>query len=141
MTSSSIFFDGVLLFLSSWGTSQRFMSISSVVLELWQFSFIRDWLEIQKLEIPPSPFYPISGDWGKLGIPNLARMSLIDCYYMLQNSRVLIFTIFELLRENQLGDKITPTPNPLPPPHIRIKRALRAFLIFFFLYGHALPQL
>ena len=25
----------------------------------------------------PSLFCPISGDWGKLGIPNLARMSVI----------------------------------------------------------------
>ena len=25
----------------------------------------------------PSEFCPISGDWGELGMPNLARMSLI----------------------------------------------------------------
>ena len=29
---------------------------------------------------------------------------------MLQNARVTAFTVFELLRENQLGDKITPLP-------------------------------
>ena len=49
-----------------------------VVLELWQISFIRDWPEIWKSEIPPSDFCLISGDWSKLGIPNLARMSLIN---------------------------------------------------------------
>ena len=49
MTSTSNFFD-VVLFL-----------LSSLVLELWQFSFIRDWPEIWKSEIPPSEFCPISG--------------------------------------------------------------------------------
>ena len=28
-------------------------------------------------EIPPSEFCPISGDWNKLGITNLAWMSLV----------------------------------------------------------------
>ena len=102
MTSSSNFFDVVLFLLSSLVTGPSFMSISSLVLELWQFSFIRDWPEIRKSEIPSSEFCPISGDWGKLWIPNLARMSLIECYWMLQNSRVTAFTVLELLRENQL---------------------------------------
>ena len=113
MTSSSNFFDVVLFLLSSLVTGPSFMSISSLVLELWQFSFIRDWPEIRKSEIPPSEFCPISGDWGKLWIPNLARMSLIECYWMLQNSRVTAFTVLELLRENQLeGGKITSLPHP-----------------------------
>ena len=103
MTSSSIFFDVVLFLLSILVTGRSFMSISSLILELWQFSFIRDWPEIRKSEIPPSEFCPISGDWGELGIPNLARMSLIKCYWMLQNSRVTAFSVFELLRENQPG--------------------------------------
>ena len=71
-------------------------------------------------EIPSSEFCPISGDWGELGIPNLARMSLIKCYWMLQNSRVTAFTVLELLRENQLGGgKITPPPHPT---QIRVNR-------------------
>ena len=96
MTSTSNFFDAVLFLLSSLVTGPSFMSISSPVLELWQFSFIRDWLEIRKLEIHPSEFCPISGDWGE---------SLIECYWMLQNSRVSAFTVFELLRVNQLGGR------------------------------------
>ena len=32
------------------------------------------------LEIPLPDFCPISGDWGELGIPNLAEMSLIKFY-------------------------------------------------------------
>ena len=102
MMSSSNFFDVVLFLLSSLVTGPSFMSISSLVLELWQFSFIRDWPEIRKSEIPPSGFCPISGDWCELWITNLARMSLIECYWMLQNSRVTAFTVLELLRENQL---------------------------------------
>ena len=72
-----------LLLLSSLATGPNFMSISSLVLELWQFSFIKDWPEIPKLEIPLSKFCPTSGDWGKLWIPNLARMSLIQYYWIL----------------------------------------------------------
>ena len=111
MTSTSNFFDVVLFLLSSLVTGPSFMSISSLVLKLWQFSFIRDWPEIRKSEIPLSEFCPIFGDWGELSIPNLARMSLIECYWMLKNPRVTAFTVFELLRENQLGGKITP-PRP-----------------------------
>ena len=59
-------------------------------------------------EIGNNPaFCPISGDWGKLWILNLARISPIDCYWMLQNSRVTAYTDFELLRENQLGRLVT----------------------------------
>ena len=73
MTSSWKFFDLVLFFLSSLVTDLSFMSIL-LVLELWRFFFIRVWPEIWISEIPPSEFCPISGDWDKLGIPNLARI-------------------------------------------------------------------
>ena len=105
MTSSSNFFDVVLFLLSSLVTGPSFMSISSLVLELWQFSFIRDWPEIRKLEIPPSEFCTISGDWSEKGIPNLAWMFLMKCYWMSQNARVTAFVASELLRENQQGER------------------------------------
>ena len=85
------------------------MSISSLVLELWQFTFIRNWPEIQKSEIPPSDFCPISGDWGELGKPNLAW---IKFYLMLQKA----FTVSELLRENQQGD------SNYPPPRLGLRK-------------------
>ena len=47
-------------------------------------------------------FCSISGDWGELGIPNLARTTLIKCYWMLQNARVIEcckITFSDLLRE------------------------------------------
>ena len=73
---------------------------------LWQFSFIRDWPEIRKSEIPLSEFCRISGDWGELGTSKLARMSLIKCYWMLQYTRVTAVTIPELFREDEQGGKI-----------------------------------
>ena len=96
-------------------TGPGFMSISSLVLELWQYPFIRDWPEIWKSEIPLSEFCPIPGEWGKLWIPYLAQTSLIKCYWMLQNTRVTAFTISELLRENQQwggGSVGKPYPSP-----------------------------
>ena len=106
----NFFFDVVLFLLSSLVTGARFMSISSLVLELWQFPFIRDWPEIRKSEISPSEFCPISVDWDELSLPNLAQMFLIECYWVLQNSKVTTFSVFESLRENHLGGggKITP---------------------------------
>ena len=102
MTSMSNFFDVVLLLLSSLVTGPGFMSTSSLVLELWQFSLIRNWPEIRKSEIPPSEFFRISGDWGELWIPNLQRMSLVECYWILENYRVTAFTVIVLLRKNEL---------------------------------------
>ena len=101
ITLSSIFIGVVLFLLSSLVTDWSFMSVSSLVLELWQLSFIRDWPEIWKSEIPMSKFGPISGDWNKLGIPTLVRMSLTKCYWILQNANVTSFIVSELLRENQ----------------------------------------
>ena len=51
---------------------------------------------------PRLSFAQYLGDCGELGIPNLARMSLMKYYRMFLNVRVTAFTAFELLRENQL---------------------------------------
>ena len=106
MMPSLNFFDVVLLVFLNLVTGPSFMSMSSLVLELWPFLFLRDWPEIRKLEIPSSEFCPISGDW----IPNLAWAFLIKFYWMLQNARVTAFTVSELLKENQQGGKIPPHP-------------------------------
>ena len=115
MTSSSNFFDVVVFFLSSLVTGPSFMSTSLLILELWQFFFMRDWTKIRKSEIPPSEFCQISGNRGKLGITYLARMFLMKCYWMLQNARVTAFTVSEI-RENQHQSKIT------SPTQIRVKK-------------------
>ena len=120
MESSSNLMDAVLFLLSSSDTGTSFMSISSLVLEVRQFSFLRDWPRIRKLEIPLSYFCAVSWAWGELRIPNLTRMSFIKCYRMLQIARVISFTISELLRENQLGGGWRW--RKTPPSQIRVKR-------------------
>ena len=93
ITSRSNLFDVVLFLLWSLVNGPSFMLISSLVLELWQFSFIRDWPEIRKSETLPSKFCPIFGDWDKLGIPNLTPVSLIKCYWMAQNAMYRFWVI------------------------------------------------
>ena len=53
-------FDVAVFILSSKVTGPSFMSISWLVLELRQFSVIKDWPEIGKSEIPLSEFSQIS---------------------------------------------------------------------------------
>ena len=114
MTPSSNFFNVILFLWSRFVTGPSFMSIPSPVLELWQFSFIRDTPEIRKLKILLSEFYPIPGDWVELKTPNLTQMSLIKCYWALQNATVTVFTVSKLLRESQQeGGKIA---SHLTPP-------------------------
>ena len=91
-------------------TGASFMSISLLALEFWDFPFVRD--SPKKSEILPSEFCPISGDWGELGIPDLANIFLIKCYWMIQIASVTVLTVFELLRVNQQEGsevKLTPT--------------------------------
>ena len=92
------FFSIVLFFLSSLVTGPSFMSIPSLVLELWQFLFPRDWAKTRKSEIPPSEFCPISGHW-----PSKEYQT---CYWILQNTRVTAFTVSELLSKEQQWGKI-----------------------------------
>ena len=106
-----IIFDVFVFHLSNLVTGPSFMSIWWLLLELWQFSFIKYWPEIRKSEIPSSEFCLISSDWCKSGIANLGRMSLIKCYWMLQNASATTFTVSKVWRENQQGEgvgKITP---------------------------------
>ena len=39
--------------------------------------------------MPPSEFSPISGDWGKLGIPNLAQMTNVSNKKLLKAAKYL----------------------------------------------------
>ena len=123
MTSTSNFFDVVYFFLSILVTGPSFMSISSLVLELWQ----RDWPEIRKWEKQLCEFCPILEDWSELWIPNLTRMSLIEFLWMLQNPRVTAFTIFELLRENQLESAVKLSLPPKHTPILGLKLNIRMF--------------
>ena len=50
-----------------------------------------------EIEDNRTDFCPISGDWGKLGIPNLAQMSIMKCYWIQQNPTVTAFTVYEFM--------------------------------------------
>ena len=89
MTSSSIWFGFTVLFLSSLITGPSFMSISRLVLELWNFSFIEDWKKIWRSEITPSDFFSIPRDRSEWVTPNLTWMFLIICYWILLNVRFI----------------------------------------------------
>ena len=94
------FFDVVLFLLSSLVTGPSFMSTSSLLLELWQFLFIRDWPEIRKSEI--SSVWDLPSIW-RLGQVRKVKFGMNvsnKIYWMLQNVRVTAFTVSELLREN-----------------------------------------
>ena len=84
-------------------TGLNFMSISSVVLELWQFSFLRNWPEIQKLEILPSEIWSIFENWGELRIQNFVQMFLMKFYWMLQSVGLTTFIFSKSLRKKQQG--------------------------------------
>ena len=112
MMSSLNFFEVALFLLSSLVAGPSFTSISLLVLELWQFPFIRDCPEIKKSEIPLFEFYPISKIEQSLNTK--FGMSIIKCYWMLQNTRVTAFTVSECLRENQKGEEEQNYPPSLP---------------------------
>ena len=122
MTSLLISFGIVLFHLSGLVAGLSFISISSPVLGLWQFSFTKEWPEIRKPEIFPSKCCPISRDWEELGNPNLPRMFVITCYWMLQNARLTAFTVSELLRENQQEGEEGGY-YPLPPVRLGLKNS------------------
>ena len=54
----------------------------------------------RNLDIGKTPvwIYPVSGDWGKLGIPNIARLFLINSYGMLQNPGLLQLLRFWVIK-------------------------------------------
>ena len=120
MTSSSNLFDVALFLFSCLAAGLSSMSISSLIPELWQFSFIP-----YKSSNWKYPVRVLPNIWrlGKSEIPNLARMSLIKYYWMLQNVRVTAFIVSELLRENQQptwrgGGGGVVKLHPLPSPRL-----------------------
>ena len=67
----------------------------------------------RNLEIGNTPVWVLPNiwrHWGKLGIPNLAQVSLMKCYGILQNARVTAFIVSELLGKTNRGAKIPPPP-------------------------------
>ena len=110
MMPSSNFFNGILVLLSSLVTGPSFMSISSLVLELCQFSFIKDRPEIGKSEITP---WVLPNIW-RLGWVRDTKFSMNASNKMLLNDakyQVYSFYHFWVIR----GKPPLP-PFPPPPP-------------------------
>ena len=98
MTSLSKFLDVVLFPLSGLVTGSSFITISWLFLVLWQFFFYRGLTRKPGMGNTTVWVFSRSGDCDELGTPNLGPMSLIKCYWMLQNARVTTFTVSELLK-------------------------------------------
>ena len=111
-------FNIVAFLLSSLVTGLSFMSITWQVLELWQFSFVKDWPELQKSKIAFSEYCSKSRDQGNLAMRTLAQMSLLKCWWMLLNSRVTAFYLFWAIKGKSRRGKIP------PPTKIRVKNVL-----------------
>ena len=105
MTSLSDFFDVSVFFLSSLVTDPSFTSISWLVLELWQFLFVKNWSEVRK----SLPNIWKAEQWE---IPNLARISLIKRYWMLQKCQGYSSYCFWVIKKKATVK--------LPPPQTRL---------------------
>ena len=112
-----VIFDVPLFPLSNLVTCPSYISISSLVLGLWQFSVFNFLQWAQNPEIRNTPVWFLPNTWRlrRVRVSDLARMSLIKNYWKLQNARVTVFIISELLREHQQGVKL-----PIPT-QIKVK--------------------
>ena len=115
MTSSSIFFDGVLFLLLSLVIDPGFLSVSSLVLELSQFSDVRDWPEIRNSEI--TPVWVVWLNIWRLGQVRDTRFGPNVSYKMLlnvgkcQNHRLYYFWVNKPT-DGGGGVKLPPAPPP-----------------------------
>ena len=98
--------------LPTWRNRQSFWRCR---LSLVKFSY---WSKFHINIINGSRVLTISGNqkYTFLSFVQYLEMSLMKSYCMLQNARVIAFTVFELLIKNQI--------NTLPTTHIRIKKDL-----------------
>ena len=78
---------------------------------LMTFFFIRDWPEIWKSEIPSSEFSSILRGWVELEIPNLARISLMKSYWMLQKASISMMPGTGKISQNPWVGKIWVLPS------------------------------
>ena len=82
--------------------------VKSLVLELWQIYFIKDWPEIGNT---PVWVLPNIWRWGELWITNLAQMFLIAYYWMLQYASGYSLYRFWVIK----GKPTEEVKLPLPP--------------------------
>ena len=111
MTSSSNFFDVVFFLLSSLVTGPSFMSIPSLVQELRQFLFIRNWPEIGN-----TPIWVLHNIWRLGRIRNTKFCTNISNNILLNAAKCkgCSFYRFWVIKEKPTGRgcKITPLSHP-----------------------------
>ena len=85
------------------------------------FFCYKGWPEIQKSEIHPSEFCPISGEWDELGIPYLARVSVM----LMNAAKCQVYSFYRfwvIKRKPTRGGE--GGGNSLPPTQIRVKKTV-----------------
>ena len=87
-------FDVFIFLLSIWDCGISFLSISLLVLNLWQLLLITDWT--RNLEIKKTDVWNLSSQWGLRQIYNTKyRASVsISSYWILKSCKIQLFTIF-----------------------------------------------
>ena len=125
MTSSSSFFDVVLLLLSILVTGSSFMSISSLVLKLWQFSYIRGWPEIGN-----TPVWILANIW-RLGQDRDSKFGKNVSNKILRNAakcQGYSFYHFWVIKEKPIGEiKL-----PHPPHRLGLINLQAGYYFFYF---------
>ena len=93
---------------------------------------------IRNSEIGNIPVWAFPNFWRLGQVMNTkfgSNLSFLDCYWMLQNSKVTVFTVFDLLRENQLppsrlGFRIC-LPNVYFPEEFFLRTSIANFLYYY----------
>ena len=85
------------------------MSVSQLVLELWKFLIIRDWSEIQKLDISPSKFFPdLETVVGKLEILKFGKNVSNEKLLNAAKCKIYSYNRFWVIKGKATGSKNTP---------------------------------
>ena len=118
ITSSSNFFDVVLFLLSSLVTGPSFMSISSLVLELWQFSFIRDLT--RNPEFGNTLVWVLSNIWRLGQVGNTKFGANVSNKVLLNATKCQSYSFYRFWVSNGKPTRGVKLPPP-PPTQIRVK--------------------
>ena len=104
-----------MFFLSSLVTGQRFMSISSLVLELWHFLYKK---LIRNLEIGNTSAWTLPNIWRLAQVRDTNFDTNISNKMLLNAAKCqgYSFYLFWVIKGNQAGVKLLPLPT-----HIRVK--------------------
>ena len=80
-----------------------------------------------------------TGDRGELGIPNLTRMSLMKCYWILQNARVTALLFLRYEGKTNKGRVKLPPPPPHTHTHTHTQIRLKVKIFETFECSHQIP--